>query len=187
MTSTQYKKTLKGLAFFLSSFLSFAISSHASALDKVNLINTNGVSLSYYSNRAAFLISSTAPFSSGNAAQSRINLAKGRTRFTPLRANGNPVSAGWEHVTQRHFGSNNQSQFTISQDQLRGILQKPEIVRSRISPIDSGVSLQYVRTVNTNTNIGVTRVSDGANSTTWIKIYTDRAGNLITTFPVPPP
>lgn len=186
MTS-QYQKTLKRLAFFLSSFLSFAISSRALALETVNLLDPKGSSLSYYSNKAAFLISSTAPFSSGNAAQSRINLAKGRTRFTPLRANGNPVSAGWEHVTQRHFGTNSQSQFTISQDQLRGILQKPEIVRSRISPIDSGVSLQYVRTVNTNTNVGVTRVSDGANPTTWVKIYTDRAGNLITTFPVPPP
>jgi hypothetical protein len=187
MTSTQYQKTLQRLAFFLLGSLSFTISSQALALDKVHLLETDSARLSYYSSRASFLISSTAPFSSGNAAQSRINLAKGRTRFTPLRANGNPVSAGWEHVTQRHFGTNNQSQFTISQDQLRGILQRPEIVRSRISPIDSGVSLQYVRTVNTNTNIGVTRVSDGANPTTWVKIYTDRAGNLITTFPVPPP
>lgn len=45
----------------------------------------------------------------------------------------------------------------------------------------------FVRTVNTGQIIGTTRVSDGANPTTWIRIYTDPAGNLITIYPVPPP
>lgn len=35
--------------------------------------------------------------------QSRINIANGRTRFTPLRESGEPVSAGFEHVLEQHF------------------------------------------------------------------------------------
>ena len=47
----------------------------------------------------------------------RINLANGRTRFTPLRESGNPVSAGMHHVIDGHFNrslSNSRSIFTIS-------------------------------------------------------------------------
>lgn len=40
-----------------------------------------------------------------NVDASRINIAKGITRFTPLRLNGNPVSAGWKHVVNGHFNS----------------------------------------------------------------------------------
>jgi filamentous hemagglutinin len=54
--------------------------------------------------------------------QSRINLANGRTPFTPVDKNGNRIGAGWEHIRSRHFGGgNSQSQFTIPESSVRQI------------------------------------------------------------------
>jgi hypothetical protein len=50
--------------------------------------------------------------------QSRINIAWGRTRTTPLRNSGHPDSAGFKHVLEGHFDITkvgpNRSIFTIS-------------------------------------------------------------------------
>ena len=43
---------------------------------------------------------------------------------------------------------------------------------------------QFVRTVNVGRVVGTTSINQGGVSTTTIKIFTDRAGNLITTYPV---
>jgi hypothetical protein len=120
--------------------------------------------------------------------RSRINIANGRTRFTPLRDNGNPVSAGLAHVIDRHFrATNSQSKFTISLEQLKAFLQRSDIVGSPVTTIGKGNQVQFVRTVNTNIVVGTVRQADGGGTTTWIKIFTDRAGNLITTYPVQAP
>lgn len=121
--------------------------------------------------------------------QNRINVTEGRTRFTPIRpSTGQPVAAGMEHVRSRHYGgTNNQSQFTIPENQLRGILQDRPTIQSPVTSTGVGAEQMFVRTVNMGQVVGTTRVADSANPTTWIRIYTDPAGNLITTFPVPAP
>ncbi|MBA4495507.1 RHS repeat-associated core domain-containing protein [Paenactinomyces guangxiensis] len=120
--------------------------------------------------------------------QSRINIANGRTRFTPVRpSTGEPVSAGWEHVLKGHFNrplSNSRSIFSISPDKLKSILQRPDVVKSPVTAIEGG---QYVRTVNVGEVIGNTALKYGGKETTHITIMTDKAGNLITTYPVPAP
>jgi len=119
--------------------------------------------------------------------QSRINVANGPTRFTPLRDSGHPVSAGFRHVESQHFNrplANNRSVFSVSQNELKTILQNPNTVKTQATGIPGG---QYVRTVNTGQVVGNTALRYGGQPTTWIRVYTDRMGNLITTFPVPAP
>ncbi|AWF57542.1 two partner secretion A1 domain protein [Pseudomonas aeruginosa] len=43
---------------------------------------------------------------------------------------------------------------------------------------------QFVRTVDVGKVIGTTNLKDGGVPTSVLKILTDRAGNLITTFPI---
>ncbi|MCK3861655.1 hypothetical protein E4P00_04770 [Pseudomonas sp. B329] len=116
--------------------------------------------------------------------QSRINVANGRTETTPLRDNGNPVSAGFDHVLDGHFDreiSNSRSVFTIAPDELKGILQSSDVVKSPVMALPDG---QFVRTVDVGRVIGATTLKDGGIPTSVIKVFTDKAGNLITTFPV---
>nr|WP_212964076.1 hypothetical protein [Brevibacillus reuszeri] len=120
--------------------------------------------------------------------QSRINLANGTSRFTPLRpTTGNPVSAGWEHVAKGHFNvplSNSRSVFSRTQEEIKTILQRADVVKSPVTSIQGG---QYVRTVNVGEVIGNTALKFGGKETSWIQIFTDKAGNLITAYPVPAP
>ncbi|MDN4621049.1 pre-toxin TG domain-containing protein [Paenibacillus sp. PsM32] len=120
--------------------------------------------------------------------QYRINIAKGRTRFTPLRPSSNqPVSAGWNHVVDGHFNvplSNSRSVFLISENKLKNILQSVDSVTSPVKFVEGG---QYVRTVDTGEIVANTALKFGGYQTSWIKIFTDQAGNLITVYPVPGP
>ena len=116
--------------------------------------------------------------------QSRINIANERTATTPLRENSNPVSAGFDHVLKGHFDvkvSNSRSVFTVSPNELKGILQSGTVVKSPVSAMPDG---QFVRTVDVGRVIGTTTLKDGGVSTSVMKIFTDKAGNLITAFPV---
>jgi hypothetical protein len=73
---------------------------------------------------------------------SRINLANGPTDFTPLKANGEFVKAGWDHIVDEHFVkvlSNNKSIFTISQGELKIILQSPIVISSPITEVQPGI------------------------------------------------
>ncbi|EDS4738649.1 hypothetical protein B0C58_004701 [Salmonella enterica subsp. enterica serovar Oranienburg] len=117
--------------------------------------------------------------------QSRINVANDRTRFTPLRPrSGEPVSAGFKHVIDGHFDqpvANTRSIFNITPDKLKNILQSPSVVKSPVTAMPGG---QYVRTVDVGGIIGTTSLKEGGVPTSYIKVYTDKAGNLITTYPV---
>jgi hypothetical protein len=129
----------------------------------------------------------TQPITVPRQVQSRINVVDGRTVYTPLRKSGHPVSAGFDHVVQGHFNrslANNRSIFTISQNQLKTTLQLPNTVKTPATGIPGG---QYVRVVNTGQVVGNTALKHGGRPTTWIRVYTDRMGNLITTYPVPAP
>ncbi|SHH62989.1 hemagglutinin repeat-containing protein [Massilia sp. CF038] len=116
--------------------------------------------------------------------QSRINVANGRTATTPLRDSGSPVSAGFDHVLEGHFGmpiSNSRSVFSITPAELKNILQSERVVNSPVIALGDG---QFVRTVDVGRVIGLTTVKEGGAATSVLKVFTDRAGNLITTFPV---
>ena len=67
---------------------------------------------------------------------------------------------------------------------MKSILQSETVVGSPVKAIKGG---QYVRIVDTGNIIGNVSINDGGGETTWIKVYTDCAGNLITTYPVPAP
>jgi filamentous hemagglutinin len=117
--------------------------------------------------------------------QSRINVANERTATTPLRpSSGEPVSAGFNHVVNGHFDQPlgaNRSVFTIAPDDLKSILQSPSTVASPVTPLEGG---QYMRIVDTRVVVGNTSLNEGGLPTTFIKVFTDAAGNLITTYPV---
>ncbi|WP_295229371.1 DUF6443 domain-containing protein [uncultured Chryseobacterium sp.] len=117
---------------------------------------------------------------------SRINIAKGITRFTPLRLSGKPVSAGWKHVVEGHFNrplANSRSVFSTTEEQLKSILQSKTVINSPITPLTGG---QFQRTVDTGQIIGNAALKDGGVATSWINIITDYKGNLITTYPIAP-
>jgi len=118
--------------------------------------------------------------------KSRINIANGTTRFTPITENGKVANAGWDHVVPRHFGDrNNQSQFSLPQEEIKTLLQSDMVVQS---PIVKTVEINdiptYVREVDTGKIIGTIRKSQGGDNTTRIYIQTDMAGNLITAYPI---
>lgn len=77
--------------------------------------------------------------------------------------------------------SNSRSVFTISPNELKGVLQSSSVVKSPVTALPDG---QFVRTVDTGRIVGTTTLKDGGLPTSVIKVFTDRAGNLITTFPV---
>lgn len=116
--------------------------------------------------------------------QSRINIASGRTETTPLRESGHKVSAGFDHVLEGHFNrtpANHRSVFTIEPEDLRGLLQSKSVVQSQVVAMPDG---QFARTVDVGRVIGTTALKDGGMPTTTMMILTDKAGNLITTYPV---
>lgn len=70
--------------------------------------------------------------------------------------------------------------FTISPNELKGVLQSSPVVKSPVTALPDG---QFVRTVDTGRVIGTTTLKDGGVPTSAIKVFTDKAGNLITAFP----
>ena len=113
----------------------------------------------------------------------RINLAIGRTRFTPLRLNGVQAQAGWEHVVHGHFNrvpAPNRSVFTITPQELRELLQSKLVVSAPVTAIPGG---QFVRTVDAGVTVGISSLKLGGRSTSQLKVFTDSAGNLITAYP----
>jgi hypothetical protein len=97
---------------------------------------------------------------------------------------GNKVSAGWNHVLEGHFDrplANSRSIFSISPDKLKTIIQSPKVVKSPVTAIEGG---QYVRTVNVGEVVGQTALKYGGKDTTYLKVFTDKSGNLITSYPV---
>jgi len=115
--------------------------------------------------------------------QTRINIAEGVTRTTPLRKSGEFVQAGFKHVIDGHFNravANSRSIFTISPDKLKVILQSKTVVQSSVTKVGD----QFVRVVDTGHIVGRSALKYGGTLTRKIAIFTDKAGNLITTYPV---
>ncbi|WP_159397931.1 hypothetical protein [Sorangium cellulosum] len=124
--------------------------------------------------------------SHGQGVHSRINLAAGRTRTTPLRTTGEPISAGWDHILDQHFNrpvANNRSAFSISPAELRELLQSDRIINSPVKPVAVGKDMIFERTVDTGRTVGQSSLNRGGVQTSTIRVYTDRAGNIVTAFP----
>ncbi|ECW1545553.1 hypothetical protein CX099_09395 [Listeria monocytogenes] len=122
------------------------------------------------------------PKSSIGIAQSRINIANGPTRFS------SSDNAGFNHIVDRHFNPNrNAGQFTISQDKLKNILSSKETVEIEVKEIPGN---QFERIINIGETAGTIKPSipeNGGKPTNYIRILTDKAGNLITAYPIPKP
>ncbi|NBN70507.1 hypothetical protein GWJ01_05225, partial [Proteus sp. G2618] len=109
--------------------------------------------------------------------QSRINVQSGDSK------------AGWEHVIKRHFsGNSNASQFTISESELKSLLQNPEVVKIPISKTQTSLNkatgkeeILYQRTIILDKQIGIDKFSNGP--TNKMTILTDKHGNLVTATP----
>jgi hypothetical protein len=101
---------------------------------------------------------------------SRINLMTG------------DIKAGWTHVVDGHFNPSrsNKSQFTISQEDLRGLLQHELVVGS---PVTALTEDSFRRTVEVGSPIGTLSEKRGGAETSILTIYTDRFGNLVTAHP----
>ncbi|ECW8242375.1 hypothetical protein F3247_13760 [Listeria monocytogenes] len=125
---------------------------------------------------------SALPKSSIGIAQSRINIAKGPIRFS------SSDNAGFNHIVDRHFNPNrNAGQFTISQDKLKNILSSKETVEIEVKEIPGN---QFERIINIGETAGTIKPSipeNGGKPTNYIRILTDKAGNLITAYPIPKP
>ena len=109
--------------------------------------------------------------------QSRINVQNGDNK------------AGWEHVVKRHFsGKENASQFTLSQSEVKTILQSKEVAKIPISNTQISKNKAtgqnetlYERVVTLDKNIGIDKFSGKPTNT--MTILTDKKGNLITATP----
>ncbi|EOI6974454.1 T7SS effector LXG polymorphic toxin [Listeria monocytogenes] len=125
---------------------------------------------------------SALPKSSIGITQSRINIANGPTRFS------SSDNAGFNHIVDRHFNPNrNAGQFTISQDKLKNILSSKETVEIEVKEIPGN---QFERIINIGETAGTIKPSipeNGGKPTNYIRILTDKAGNLITAYPIPKP
>jgi filamentous hemagglutinin len=96
----------------------------------------------------------------------------------------NLESSGWGHVVDRHFDpSVNASQFTISQSELRQLLQSPQVVQTPVTrTLESVDGIRYVREVTFESPIGTDKFN-GFQPTSTMTILTDRFGNLVTATP----
>jgi RHS repeat-associated protein len=106
--------------------------------------------------------------------RSRVNLANCVTRKESGRC-----SEGWEHVIDAHInGPASKSQFSVSETELRVLLQSSKVVGS----LPKDIGGRYLRIVNLGKIIG-NDVKSGGNGTKYMSIITDKFGNLLTATP----
>jgi RHS repeat-associated protein len=115
------------------------------------------------------------PLPAPGRVQGRINLMEG----------SQAKKEGWKHVLAEHYNpaKGGSSQFSVSQTELRALLQSPEVVHSPvIRDLPSARGWRYLREVTlAGRTIGVDVTANSPTST--FTIITDKYGNLITTFP----
>lgn len=98
----------------------------------------------------------------------------------------------FNHVLDRHFNpSKNASQFTVTPDELKTILQSKDVVSTPVSRVlQAEVKLRdgtkviqdrYLREVTLNSNIGINKFSNSP--TNIMTVLTDEFGNLVTATP----
>nr|WP_294108640.1 DUF637 domain-containing protein [Providencia sp.] len=103
--------------------------------------------------------------------QSRINVKIGDNK------------SGWNHVLARHFSDKNASQFTISQSDLKIILESNNISSVPISKVRKYEDIStFERVITLDKNIGTDKFN-GYQPTKTMTVLTDIQGNLITAHP----
>lgn len=105
--------------------------------------------------------------------QSRINLASGNSKF------------GMIHIIKQHLsGKLNKSQFSISEAELRGVLQSRRLVSSPIVEVVESKShgYLYIRRVDMGRVVGSDYLKGNA-PTNFITTMSDKYGNIVTAFP----
>ena len=112
--------------------------------------------------------------------------SSGNSDSTPGRTQSriNVTNDGMDHINDRHLDSSvNASQFTISESDLRSLLQDPNTVTTPITKtVQSGNGVSYVREVDTGQVIGTDKFNSNE-PTTVMTVLTDKYGNLVTAFP----
>lgn len=119
---------------------------------------------------ALFCQFDTPPGGAGNAiqvpgrVQSRINIS----------------NEGWSHVVDRHFSTKNASQFTISQNELKSLLQSKDIIKTPVTrTLESADGIRYVCEIDIGKNIGIDKFNN-YQPTSTMTVLTDKYGNLVT-------
>ena len=88
-----------------------------------------------------------------------------------------------KHVVDRHFSTKNASQFTITQDELKSLLQSKDVVKTPVTrTLDSADGIRYVREVDVGRNIGLDKFNN-YQPTSTMTVLTDKYGNLVTAIP----
>lgn len=84
----------------------------------------------------------------------------------------------------RHFNKSiNASQFTISQNELRTLLQSEKVVKTSVTQVlESKDGLRYVREINVGKYIGLDKYNN-FKPTSIMTVLTDKYGNLVTASP----
>ena len=118
---------------------------------------------------------------SGNDQQSSdsANSAPGRAQ-----SRINITNDGMDHIGDRHLDPNvNASQFTISESDVRKLLQDPNTVSTPITrELQSADGIRYVREVNVGRPIGTDKFNN-SQPTSVMTVLTDKFGNLVSAFP----
>ncbi|MFK4435438.1 WXG100 family type VII secretion target [Paenibacillus sp. RC21] len=106
--------------------------------------------------------------------QSRINVRNGVA---------NVKGSGLNYALSKHGGvdRSNKSQFSISPDEIKKLLQSKDVVKSPV--LVSETSGNYVRQVDVGYQVGNLPVNRGGTPTNVITIISDKKGNLVNTFP----
>ncbi|GKW01861.1 hypothetical protein PEC301877_06760 [Pectobacterium carotovorum subsp. carotovorum] len=115
---------------------------------------------------------SAQPIWKGSIVQSRVN----------LRVGDGSTGSGLEYAWRKHGGEwgANKSHFTVTQDELKTILQSGTVVKTSVQYSPS--TGNYIRTVDMGKNIGVDAMNNGV-PTSIMTVITDKKGNLVNTFP----
>jgi filamentous hemagglutinin len=101
-----------------------------------------------------------------------------------VKSRVNLKNSGMDHLISRHLsGKPNASQFSISEKEIRTLLQSKTVINTPITRIvESKQGDRYVREVNVGREIGTDKFNDGK-STSIMTVMTDKFGNLVTAFP----
>ncbi|WP_085116944.1 VENN motif pre-toxin domain-containing protein, partial [Serratia proteamaculans] len=108
----------------------------------------------------------------GSIVQSRVNLKNG----------DGSTGSGLDYAWKKHGGDwgSNKSHFTVTQDELKTILQSDTVVKTSVQYSPS--TGNYIRTVDMGKNIGVDTMNNST-PTSIMTVITDKQGNLVNTFP----
>ncbi|MES9863933.1 MAG: polymorphic toxin-type HINT domain-containing protein [Candidatus Thiodiazotropha sp. LLP2] len=122
-----------------------------------------------------------------DACLSRITNVPGRVRSRinligcKRRGVGGVCEEGWDHILDKHFkGPSNKSQFKVSPESLRYLLQSQQVVGAPVQALGKG---RFKRQIDLGWEVGNSSVKRGSVGTNWLTVYSDEFGNILTAHP----